>query len=607
MLRSLVVTVAVVAACSHGEMRKMVAACKRTTGADPGACIAAANDRVMAKDDDGAKDFVEAAVDALDSSKTCLHDHEATGCFQTVVILLGEDPVGLLADFKVSDDLRVLAPKSDDDATNPRTRARTALLAMCGDAGGDAIERERACIVLGDLVEEEQAKRCGEGCDLATAKLGGWGKTEIIDGYAAACKIAGALQPSSRAKAFAESVSRLYAVKDAQPACGLAGSPMRGASVANAQVNMRRIRDDIHARQAALKKSDEREATRVAQMKQQAVEAQAKAKKEADAKAAHDLKVALDSANWAVAFELIKKRNSLSPVDEPSATALVHVWDSFVAWAIQQASPTSVYLEINEAFATLPANHPLPPLMVSLRDRALQDIKARAKATRGQGGAWLYAALAAKVAGRDSKEATAAFQAYETLESAVRVSVQYDKLSPTCAPLIKVTPGKKVKATSQLVCSIIPEKKWTAEEPMTIKQHVVKDTGEEDIEQTVQVEVTHRAFSVAVHGSVIVQGKTVPVEFEETLDDKEGTSTRTFAQAEAAAMAAIESAVVAPLEAGRAASEYTAAQSALRAQRQGAAEDHLVQNAVLVGSSPELDELLTPFGVTFNDLVQTSR
>ncbi|HTL37026.1 MAG TPA: hypothetical protein VL326_28010 [Kofleriaceae bacterium] len=610
MLRSFVVlSVVVVGACSHGGgMKKQVAACSAKAGADPGACLAVANDRMMAKDEDGAKQYVEAATDAIGPG--CLHDHAADGCFKTIVLLLGDEPVGLLAGFDVSQDLRVLAPKSDGtEATDPRVRARTALLGMCGNPASDPIERQRACIVLGDLVTEEQVKRCGEGCDVATAKLGGWGKSEILDAYGEACKVASAPADKVRAKALADVVRKLYAVTGGgEPACSLATSPLRGASVADAVDNIRRIQADAHARERGAKTSEQREATRIAQMKQNAVAEQAKAQREADAKAAQELKVALDSANWAVAYELIRKRTAQSPVDEPSATALVHVWDSFVAWAISQGTPMAVYLDVNEAFLKLPVTHALPPLMASLRDRALSDVKGRSKNTRGRGGAWLYAALASRVGGPSSPEARAAAEQYEKLVAEHRISVAFDKLSPACTPLVKEMPGKKVRATAALVCTVIPEKKWTAQEPMTIKQHVVKPDGsEEDVEQIVQVEATHRAFSVAVHGSVTVQGKTIPVEFEETLDDKDGTSTRTFEQARAAAIDTITKAVVAPLETAAAEKELTAAQSALKVQRQGAAEDHLVSHALLVGSSAELDELLTPFGVTFTELVQASR
>jgi len=604
-----VLMVMAVVACSHGGgVKTKVAACTKASGADPGACLAVANDRMMAKDEAGAKQYVESATDAI--GPTCLHDHAAASCFQTIVLLLGEEPVGLLAEFQVSEDLRVLAPKGDnDDATSPRTRARTALLGMCGNPSGDPVERQRACIVLGDLVTEEQVKRCGEGCDVATAKLGGWGQSEIIDAYAAACKAASAHGGDAvRAKAFADVVRKVYATTGSgEPACALATSGLRGASIADAVDNIRRIRDEVRARAMGGKKSAEREATRIAQMKQNAVAEQAKAQKEADAKAAHDLKIALDSANWAVAYELIKKRNAQSPVDEASATALMHVWDSFLAWAIQQATPMAVYLDVHDAFVKLPVTHGLLPLVGGLRDRALADLKGRSKNTRGRGGAWLYAALASRVAGSDSQEARSAAEQYDKLVGAVKVAVTFDKLSPSCIQLVKELPGKRVRATSTLVCTVIPEKKWTAQEPMTIKQHVVTGTTEEDVEQTVQVEVTHRAFSVAVHGTVTVKGKTVPVDIEETLDDKDGTSTRTFDQARAAAIDTIQRAVVAPLEESTAASELTAAQKALAVQRQGAAEDHLVNHALLVGSSPELDELLTPFGVTFVDLVSASR
>ncbi|HSD88408.1 MAG TPA: hypothetical protein VLB44_12865 [Kofleriaceae bacterium] len=605
----LVAVLTVVMGCAHGGLQPKMSACMNPAGADPGACIDVADARMKANDEVAARQYVEAAVDALEAAPACLRDHPAKGCFEVVVLLLGEDPVGLLADFPVSQDLRLLAPKDQgNEATNPRSRARNALNAMCGNPAGAAIDRERACIVLGDLVEEERVKRCGEGCDVATAKLGGWGASEVIDGYGAACKAAGAGTADPRRAAFADEVRRLYAVPPAaDPACGLATSPMRGASIRDAIDNMRRIRDDVRAREAAGKKAEEREALRLAVMRQTAKEQAEKAAKEAQIEAAKQLKSALESANWALAYELIKKRSARSPVDEPSATALAHVWDSFLAWAISQGTPMSVYVDVADAFTQLPAAHPLVAPLAALRARALVDIKARAKNTRGRGGAWMYAALAAKVAGPDSPDAKAAFEQYEKLVESVRVSLVIDKLAPSCTELFAQTPGRKVRATANLTCSVVREKKLTAQEPFTVKQHVVHGNTEEDVVQQTMVDVTHRTFSIVVHGTVTIQGKTTPVDFDETLDDRDNSSTRTFEQARAAAIDAIFRATVGPIEAANAATALAAGQKALGYQRQGAAENSFVTHALLAGSSPELDEILTPFGVTFADLQLASR
>lgn len=148
MTRFLMVLVAVMG-CAHGGLQPTISACTRPAGADPGACLAVADAKLKAKDEAEAKQYVEAAVDALEAAPACLRDHPAKSCFEVVVLLLGDDPVGLLSDYPVSQDLRLLAPKDQgDDATNPRSRARNALKAMCGNPAGDAIERERACIVL---------------------------------------------------------------------------------------------------------------------------------------------------------------------------------------------------------------------------------------------------------------------------------------------------------------------------------------------------------------------------------------------------------------------------------------------------------------------------
>src|SRR5512143_3220996 len=115
---------------------------------------------------------------------------------------------------------------------------------------------------------------------------------------------------------------------------------------------MRRIRDDVRAREAAAKKAEEREALRLAVMRQSAKEQAETAAKEAQIEAAKQL-------NSALAYELVKKRSAQSPVDEPSATALAHVWDSFLAWAIAQGTPMSVYVDVADAFTQLAVSHPL--------------------------------------------------------------------------------------------------------------------------------------------------------------------------------------------------------------------------------------------------------
>jgi hypothetical protein len=564
MVRAFVLGVTVVMGCAHAGMQPAGGSqCTDSRTADPGACLAMADARVKAHDDLGAQQYVDAAVEAVETSPACLRDHDAQGCFGTVAVLLGDEPVGLLADIHVSEDVRFLAPKED-----PRGRARKILKAMCNAEARDVSDRQRACIVLGDF---DAMSNNDEGYD-AACKLG---KTTL-------------------------DLRRLYAVTDA---CSLATSPMRGVSVPGMFDTIKRTTDDARARAASAKAAAEREQVRLAMMKQSAVVEREKAERaayEADGKA---LIRALETANWALAYELVKKRDAKWPVDEAGATALLHVWDSFTGWAIQQATPMAAYRDIIAGFSSLPATHPLKPELDALRERALVDLKARGRSARGLGGQWLYAALIAKVMGPDSQEARDAYSLYEKLDAQTHVALAIDRLSPACAPLLQERTGRKVRASSTLACSIVPERKWTASEPMSIKQRVVKGDHEEEVETTVNNDVERRAYAITVHGTLTIAKKPVQIAFEDVLDDRDNTSAKTFEQARLAAINAIVNATIAPLEAADAAKAYAAAKQALTYQRQEAAENQLVIHALLAGSSSELDEVLNQFGVTFPELL----
>lgn len=564
MVRRFLLGMTVVAGCAHGGVQQPGGdQCVDSRHADPGVCLAMADARVKAGDNLGAEQYVDAAVEAVEASPACLRDHSPPSCFGTVAVLLGDDTVGLLADIHVSDDVRFLAPKED-----PRGRARKMLSAMCHAEARDVTERQRACIVLGDLDATENN----------------------TEGYDAACKL-GKTKLDLR---------RLYAVSDA---CQLASSPMRGASIAGVCDTIKRTTDDARARAASAKAAAEREQIRLAIMKQSAVVERQKAERdayEADGKA---LVRALDTANWALAYELVRKRDAQWPVDEAGATALLHVWDSFTGWAIQQATPMAAYRDIIDGLSTLPKTHPLTPELAALKERALLDLRSRAKQARGLGGQWLYAALIAKIAGPDSDEARAAYSLYEKLDGQTHILLSIDRLSPACTSLVKLGTGRKVRASSTLACSIVPERKWTANEPMIVKQRVVKGDHEEEVETTVNNDVERRAYAITVHGTLTIAGKPVQIDFEDVLDDRDNTSTRTFEQARVAAIDAIQKASVGALEQADAAKAYAAAKQALTYNRQAAAENQLVIHALLAGSSPELDEVLNGFGVTFSELL----
>ena len=554
-MRGFILVVAVAAGCAHGGQTPAVSKCANAAGADPGACIAVADAKQKGGDDRAATEYVEAAVDAIDVAPACLRDYEARGCFQAVALLLDE-PAGLLADVHVSRDLHVLAPKQ-----SAKDRAYAALKSMCSAAARDPGEQQRACIVLGDLEEIDREQRCGAKC------------SEPNLGYTQACKL-------GKTKLDAD-IRKLYATN----ACGIAASAQRGASIADGVHTLRRIRDDARARVQGAKVAAERESARLALMAQAATEQAAKAQRDSYEADAKQLVAALDAANWEVAYDLIKKRDAKSPVDEAGAAALARNWDSFLSWAIAQSTPMAVYVDIADG---LPAS----PYVTALRDRALVDLDARAKQTRGVAGQWLYAALVSKITG----DTHAAAELYAKVVAQTRVSLVIDRLSPACAPLVTERVGRKVRATSTLVCSVVPNRTWTTQESMVVKQRVVRDGGEEDVETTVTNDIEHHGFSISVHGALRVGRKPVQVDFEDAGDE---TSSRTFEQARAAAINAIVGAV----EQADAARAYAAAKQALTQERQGAAENHLVIHALLAGSSPELDALLTQYGVSFSELL----
>jgi hypothetical protein len=607
-----------VAGCGSGALKPMAAACTRATGADPGACLAVAKARLEREDEAGAKEYVEKAVDALNAAPACLRDHSAAGCFEGVNVLLREAPVGLLAAYDVSEGIRELAPRwAGSEQAGPRVQARIALHGMCTVPSGDPIERQRACLALGDLVEEERMKRCGPGCDPADAStkalLAGWSTTDVIDGYAAACKIPASGDAQKNA-AFAGDIERIYKVKGI---CAVALSPARGASIPDALANMQRIRDDARVRAVNAEVAAKREAERLLAMKKQEAERLIQAAKAAEAAAKQQLTAAIAGGQWQVVFQLLKQRTTMEPLDASTASALMAAWDPLVAWGTSHSTVIAAYLDVAGPLSKLPPGHALAHELADLQARALAAAKALTKNTRGAGGAWLHAALVARVAGPSSPEARTAADAFAKFSAATRITLPADKLAPACAPLVKNVPGRKIRVTSTLECTIVPEKRFTTKEPFRVKQRVVRShkemrdgreetviDGEEDVEQETTVEVDHRAFAIRAKGTITIKGVEIPIEIEEVVDDTDGTNPRTFEQAKVAATDAIWKATIGPLETAEAEKALEAGRKAFEAKRVPAAANHLAIHALLAGaSSTELDEIVAAWGVTFAELL----
>jgi hypothetical protein len=617
--------VVVIAACGHAPPRPAADLCD-AANADPNACLAVAEERLALHDEAGMRESMDKLVNALNASPACLRDHDARGCFAGVVALLREHPVGLLAPYDLAEDLLDFAPRwTGSDATGPRAQARTALQGMCTTTGRDPIAQQRACLVLGDLVQDERNRRCGLDCDPAAEAnrdaLQGWGPSDVIDGYAAACKVDHAHVPALDYDPFAAEVAHVYHTPKADPVCGAATSSRRGASIPDALAARDRMEIEARAKAASSENVAKREAARLIAME--------KAKAEAAKRAAIADQAAFDSAlmeaihrsDWAVTYGLLTKRRGGS-IGDAATTALNKIFEPFSDWTIAQSngSVAAAYLALSSRLVRAPKNHAIRVSLATLRDRALVEAKASAKRARGLGATWLHAALVARIAGPlFPDEQKVADAAWTKLVTATRASLEIQNLSPACTPLVPAPPaGTKatVKAKSTLECTLLPERRFTAKEPFKVKQHVVTNDGEQDVEAETMIDVTHRTFQVAVHGVIAIYAgaprRAVPIDFEEIVDDTrgdtgddsaDGSDAHTYEAAVAAARDLITRSTVGAIETATADKAYAAGRAALKVGRKDAAENWLVIHGLIAGSSAELDDLMVNYGITFGDLL----
>jgi hypothetical protein len=168
--------------------------------------------------------------------------------------------------------------------------------------------------VLGDLVEDERFKRCGASCDLqaSAGSLTGWSAADVIDGYAAACKVK---VPAAKATSFAKELESIYKVRGAEPACAVATSSMRGASIPEALATMARIREEAKRRDSAAALTARREAERLAAMqKQKADNAAAMAKAEAEEFRRSMLDASIQRTLAALDPQLVRRRHGVTHV-----------------------------------------------------------------------------------------------------------------------------------------------------------------------------------------------------------------------------------------------------------------------------------------------------
>ncbi len=606
--------VAVAAGCGGQGAHPLANRCTAES-ADPNACLALAKDRLARKDDAGVREYMEKLVVATNAAPACLRDHDEPGCFAGVVALLREHPVGLLAAYDLSDDLLASVPRwTGSDATGPRMQARLVLVGMCTTPGRDAIAQQRACIVLGDLVSDERMRRCGPGCDPTDKeRLSGWSTADVIDGYAAACRVDRSRVPAVDYAPFAELVAKTYAVASENPVCAVATSTLHGASIPEALASADRIRADIKARESSAQSAQKREAERLAAMEKSKAEAAVRVAAAEEAEFRKNILDAIHRSDWPATFGQLTRRRG-SAVDATVADALQKIWEPFTEWAIGQTGAPGAYLDLSSRLELAPKNHAIRVSLASFRERALAEAKKTAKSARGVGGAWLHAAVVARIAGPlFQEEQRAADAAWAKLVASTRTSLVLEALAPACASLVRppVGGGRTVKAKAALECIVEPEQTVTKKEPFKVKQRVVGASGEEDVESETVVDVVHRTYKVSVQGVIAIYAgaprKAVPIAFAELVDDVDGSDARKFDNALKTARELIAQATVGALEAGDAAKAYAAGATALKNGRKEAAENHFVIHGVLAGSSPELDEIMMSYGVTFADLMPAAK
>ena len=560
-------------ACVHDGIQMQRDACSRDHGPDPDACLAVARERFGAKDGDAAVAMLEKEIAIVRNDHACLAHYPAAACFHGVVALLGEPAVGLLADYAIDPALLSLRePWTGKDSEGPHAQARAVLEGMCAQAS-DAVARQRACVVLGDLVLLERTKQTA-------------GFESAPDGYDLACKI-GPTDP-----AFEQAVLGIYQV----PVCAVATSARRGSSIANGLAIIAKISQAAAQREASAADAAKREAARVAAVKQREAEAAAAAAREAAAISSRQIIASIAAEDWDLLLETLRARPGLGVLDDAAATALDKSWEVFSTWLVAQSNLVGAEIEVaRDLRDAVPPDHALARTQTALRTRAITEAKRLAKLAGGPGGRFLHAALIAAVAG-DPATIDAARAAYAELQKAVRSTLVLDKLAPACSALAKVPAplGQPVHATASLACSIEPEHTWTMQESYMVNG------------VSTPTEVEHRGYKLVVHGTISMasaNGQPIPVDVDEVVDEVADKLEHPYAAELAKVVDGLWSQLVAPLEATTASDALAAGQRALAQHNTKRAENELAIHALIAGSSEELDKLLAPYHVTFSQLV----
>jgi len=322
------------------------------------------------------------------------------------------------------------------------------------------------------------------------------------------------------------------------------------------------------------------------------------------APAANLFVAAVEAKDWAAAAGAIQRRHvelAGAPFDAKVVAALDTAWEPLAAWLASQTTITGAYFTLARVTDSLPA---YGERLAALATRAATEQAELGRAAHGPGGAWLHAALRAKLSGdRAAREAADA-----ALARAVRPDFDIFPFPRSCNWIASPprVPGRPVSvATSGLSCQIADERRWDTSDPYGYVEGGVTRMGTRTTHHRVVVariagNVTlrwdggEREVAIAIDGGVDeiafatpqgTQGFS-PVKAEQARPE---ASRRLHAEL---ATAVLEVWTPAALTAGKAALGRDVA----------IAEDQLAIHARLASPSPELGTVLARYGVAIGEL-----
>ena len=332
----------------------------------------------------------------------------------------------------------------------------------------------------------------------------------------------------------------------------------------------------------------QREIARIAALKQQEVEAAAAAKRDAAFNWNVTLLAALNARDTMTIVETLRVRPEAAQLEPEAVELLAQQLPDLTAALTATSSLIGAQLELSRVLGAMPKDSVLATATAALRARALAAAQHELHHAGGPGGRFIHAALVAQISLAPGDLATAR-TAFAELVKAARVNLVLDQLPVACAALVRSEPGHALHATTTLACTIEPEHTW-----------MVKQAFEVNGSMTT-TDVEHRGWRLSVRGEIRAGG-VLPVEVADAVDETTDTLERPFAPVLAGLIDGIWNELVTPLETETANAALAAGRAAIAGKNVKRAENELAIHAVIAGPSEELDQLLAPYRVTFDQL-----